>query len=126
MLLRLKQFVATALLLLLASCTKPCRSATRAADTIAAAMSVALACSDYKAIQEDLRQPIDQLKLCERKLATGVVGSIVCPPVAKHLVTLGVASLPARWSCKGGIAAKGLENFVAANCKRALTLNLEP
>jgi len=89
-------------------------------------MSVALACSDYKAMQEDLRKPIDNLKLCDKEMAAGVVGSLVCPPVASYLTKLGVESLPARWGCKGGVASKSLEVFMATNCKRVLTLNIEP
>jgi len=115
-----------ALVFLFTSCEKTvvmkpvCKVAVKTLHGVADGVADVLQCTNPSAIAADLAEPLYKMELCERTVASGMLGDIVCPQVSEFVVGLGVGSLPAAWGCSGGEVSVDVEKALLDGCKKVL------
>lgn len=98
-----------------------CELAKTAADAGAKGIGQVLGCNNIAGISEDFLKKVDELDICKKQVAQGMVGDLVCPKLVEAALGAGLTSLPAKWDCKGGIVKEQAEKVLLDACKKAIT-----
>jgi hypothetical protein len=124
----MKFFVAAILMfgmLFIGGCKKQsdtgCDLAKTAADAGAKGIGQVLGCANVDAISADFLKKVNELDICKKQVAQGMVGDLVCPKLVDAAMSAGLSSLPPAWECKGGIVKEQAQTILLDACKKAIT-----
>jgi len=115
----LKYLVLCLLSLSLVSCKKKpsCELTATYSDVAAERVGAFFACENKAAISLSIQETIEDLKMCEKPVSTGLVAAVVCKPVSNYVADLVIAQgLPKAWKCTGGVGGSALASAIYAAC----------
>jgi len=131
----MKMICLLSLVLFLTSCktgpkSKICNIALAATNQVAVGISSALQCRAVAKIAEDLQTPVRNTKICAEKetltkSSIGIIGMLVCPPVAKFITKMANGKIPLDWECSAAAEGGKLEAIVKDACLSVTDSTLE-
>lgn len=98
-----------------------CDLAKTAADAGAKGIGQVLGCTNVDAISADFLKKVNELDICKKQVAQGMLGDLVCPKLVDVAMQAGISSLPAAWGCKGGIIKEQAQTILLDACKKSIT-----
>ena len=98
-----------------------CEDTKHAADLAAAKVANVLNCKNPAAISASLMAQVEKAHLCQDK-QQGVLGEVICRPVASYIAETVVKKLPAAWECEGGQAKTVTVNTLYSACLQGAVL----
>jgi hypothetical protein len=100
-----------------------CKLSIKASVQAAESFSVLADCKNKDEITADFSSVIYKLNICDASATTASdLGSLICPAVGSFVASTAVKALPARWDCKGGVAADQIASLTTQACKAGLQL----